>query len=749
MHRMSKVKRLKMNSVQLPGTKHQVETPHNRKLGPRAKPASQVPESVALQAAIENPQNASPGEILLLQRAYGNYAVSRLIQTKLTVGAASDRYKQEADRVAAQVMTMPASAETQPALQRAPEEEEELQMKPLAAPLAASITPLVQRAPKEEEELQVKPDVQRAASGAGFEVGGEFEQQLVASRGGGSPLPAQVRSFVEPRFGADFSGVRIHTGSESAQLNRSVSAQAFTLGQDIYLGEGKSDIESDEGTQLLAHELTHVVQQSGANNRIQGKPILDRSLGVRRMTLQIQRAIPEIQGSDEKALREAKQDVFSAYRRVIAFEITKIKDQAERETQQSILTVTEEIWNKAVTEGRDKPFLFDETLKKLKRLIVDVNMIIKNQPKEPIRGQPVAEDDESGSKKKTEDLPAKNNRHLDKSIDLIVAKVVNRMKTEVVTDSMNKMFGNKINDAQRRYGEIATELRAIYNRTDDNKRTGFVKDAGLGNMGALAVGQGASAIIKVSPRALRGEDEPHDLAATLAHEGSHVINNPTADFAYKQGGAHYYLPTDVALLNAANYEQVAIDAFQGGEGELTSPAAGLIEQKRDLTERGPGPMLALLRSRVTRAWVRAFELRRPGPRAESPAAAGKIGAPADDNLAITQHIFDALFNDIDMVHSFILSGFDARRTIDEDVTEPVLEKNTVLVPRLWLQTKSAEDITRTVLLMILERLRGKSLFTPEQLADVIMSIETIDRPGIRATLLTYYGKFSKVPALPY
>jgi hypothetical protein len=226
--------------------------------------------------------NLQPTNLLTLQRTIGNSATTRLIQTKLNVGPAGDRYEQEADRVAAQVMTMPASAETQPALQRAPDEEEELQMKPLAAPLAASITPLVQRAPEEEEELQMKPlaervqrveeeeelqakpDVQRASSGAGFEVGGEFEQQLAASRGGGSPLSAEVRSFMEPRFGADFSGVRIHTGGESARLNRSVSAQAFTLGQDIYLGEGKSDVESDAGKSLLAHELTHVVQQNGS-----------------------------------------------------------------------------------------------------------------------------------------------------------------------------------------------------------------------------------------------------------------------------------------------------------------------------------------------------------------------------------------------------------------------------------------------------------------------------------------------------
>ena len=69
---------------------------------------------------------------------------------------------------------------------------------------------------------------------------------------------------MEPRFGADFSGVRIHTGSEAAQLNREVSAQAFTHGQDIYLGEGKTDVASAQGKQLLAHELTHTIQQGAS-----------------------------------------------------------------------------------------------------------------------------------------------------------------------------------------------------------------------------------------------------------------------------------------------------------------------------------------------------------------------------------------------------------------------------------------------------------------------------------------------------
>jgi hypothetical protein len=108
--------------------------------------------SIRLQRAVADPAAASPDDILALQRSYGNEAVSSLVQTKLTVGPVGDRYEQEADRVADQVMTLPAPASEQQALQRQELEEEELQPKPLAA----AITPLVRRQ-EEEEELMTKP----------------------------------------------------------------------------------------------------------------------------------------------------------------------------------------------------------------------------------------------------------------------------------------------------------------------------------------------------------------------------------------------------------------------------------------------------------------------------------------------------------------------------------------------------------------------------------------------------------------
>ena len=87
----------------------------------------------------------------------------------------------------------------------------------------------------------------------------DIESQLNANKGGGSPLPDPVRSFMEPRFEADFSQVRVHTGSESVQMNQDLNAQAFTHRQDVYFGAGKAPAKDA----LTAHELTHVVQQTG------------------------------------------------------------------------------------------------------------------------------------------------------------------------------------------------------------------------------------------------------------------------------------------------------------------------------------------------------------------------------------------------------------------------------------------------------------------------------------------------------
>ena len=258
--------------------KHQRQEPARDQAKPVAQMAEQ-PDLLALQRAALNPAQAAPGDILALQRTAGNRAVSRLIQTKLTVGGAGDRYEQEADRVAEQVVSGPVeSASQQPGVQRQ-EEEEEVQTKPLAA----TITPLVQRQEDEEEiqtkpllqrqedeeEIQTKPLLQRQTAADGsFEAGPSIEKQLAAHRGGGSPLPDQVRGDMESRFGTSFGSVRVHTDAAAVQMNRDLSAQAFTHGPDIYIRPDQYNPSAEAGKKLLAHELTHVVQQGGGSDRI-------------------------------------------------------------------------------------------------------------------------------------------------------------------------------------------------------------------------------------------------------------------------------------------------------------------------------------------------------------------------------------------------------------------------------------------------------------------------------------------------
>jgi hypothetical protein len=172
------------------------------------------------------------------------------LQPKLTVGAADDPHEQEADRVARQIMSIPEASSvisTRTAIARA------------ALPEGLPEKKTAEEDIPEEEEVK---SVQASPAGSlanSFEAGEDVESRLNRSKGGGSPLPDAVRTFMEPRFGMDFSQVRAHTGSDAIQMNRDVGAKAFTHGADIYYGADSSP----DNLELTAHELTHVVQQTG------------------------------------------------------------------------------------------------------------------------------------------------------------------------------------------------------------------------------------------------------------------------------------------------------------------------------------------------------------------------------------------------------------------------------------------------------------------------------------------------------
>ncbi len=173
-------------------------------------------------------------------------------QAKLAVSQPGDRYEQEADRVAEQVMRMP-----EPAVQRACTDCDDAQIQ--TRPLSGQIGPLIQRQEPVGEEEEEEDVVQ--AKPAGNQVAPVHAANQFPSLYQGHPLSASSRRFFEPRFGRDFSQVRIHSDPSAAQAARSVNAQAFTYGRDIVFGAGQYAPETAAGQKLIAHELTHVVQQ--------------------------------------------------------------------------------------------------------------------------------------------------------------------------------------------------------------------------------------------------------------------------------------------------------------------------------------------------------------------------------------------------------------------------------------------------------------------------------------------------------
>jgi hypothetical protein len=181
-----------------------------------------------------------------------------LIQPKLTIGEPGDPYEQEADRVAKQVVSR----------MKAPEIPT-FPVEPGKTLQSQGMISVLQRLRESEKQIQLQHErtmLQRitrpAVKPSVPNVQGDFETTLNRARGGGSPLDHAFRAKVEPAMGADFSGVKVHTDSEADQLNRSIQAKAFTTGQDIFFRQGEYNPGSKQGQELLAHELTHVVQQT-------------------------------------------------------------------------------------------------------------------------------------------------------------------------------------------------------------------------------------------------------------------------------------------------------------------------------------------------------------------------------------------------------------------------------------------------------------------------------------------------------
>lgn len=209
------------------------------------------------------------------------------VQAKLTVGQPGDKYEKEADSMADAVV----SNTTKPDIQN--KEISSIQRESLATPLEDEKLGTAEQRMEEDKLVQEKPEIQRMdtpeekeeegmvnkmddkeeeeAPDAMVQTKSDVTKKTASSSlsgrienksGKGKMLPKGVKSEMETSFQRDFTGVNIHTDQDATKMNKELGAQAFTHGKDIYFNSGKYHPETTAGKHLLAHELTHVIQQS-------------------------------------------------------------------------------------------------------------------------------------------------------------------------------------------------------------------------------------------------------------------------------------------------------------------------------------------------------------------------------------------------------------------------------------------------------------------------------------------------------
>jgi Domain of unknown function (DUF4157) len=204
----------------------------------------------AMRSPRASVQRQEMGEKELLEERY----TTPTVRTKLQLGRPGDAYEREADEVADQIMRMPATETVQGACEAC-------------------------RAKKRD----TRPRLDRWQNTTGMGESALDAQVQRAVAGGGKPLSSSARSFFEPHLGYDLSPVRVHTDTRAAEATRALGAVAFTLGRDVAFDTGQYAPDTDLGRHLLAHELTHVVQQGAGGGNSAQKKRVERTLAEPRL----------------------------------------------------------------------------------------------------------------------------------------------------------------------------------------------------------------------------------------------------------------------------------------------------------------------------------------------------------------------------------------------------------------------------------------------------------------------------------
>ncbi|WP_434684956.1 eCIS core domain-containing protein [Pseudanabaena minima] len=262
-----------LNLQTRPFAPHHLDTSQDDNTGISSPTYTKRNSSENLLDKLISSSNSEPSTKPIQSKPYTRLAAVRAqrmgtaIQAKLNIGAPNDKYEKEADATAIKVVKQINTPSQEKSVQRQEliEDEDQLQMKPEISSIQRQ-----ESIEEEKEDLQMKSLVQRRENIAIGDASQDLESSIQRAKGSGQPLDPNLQTKMGQVMGSDFSRVKIHTDAQSDQLNQSIQAKAFTTGQDVFFSQGAYNPKSKAGQELIAHELTHVVQQD-SNQSIQRK----------------------------------------------------------------------------------------------------------------------------------------------------------------------------------------------------------------------------------------------------------------------------------------------------------------------------------------------------------------------------------------------------------------------------------------------------------------------------------------------
>ncbi|MBP6639813.1 MAG: DUF4157 domain-containing protein, partial [Bacteroidia bacterium] len=233
-------------------------------------------ESTQMKVMRAEDEEASPK----LMRAEEDEASPKLMRAE-EEEASPKLMRAEEDEASPKLMRE-ADEEASPKLMRAEEEEASPKLQRQEEEAQAKCADCEEKASREEEEEAMTKQLPTAQAPSpspqtpdaapinhleGFTASESTHDLLKSRKGAGEPLPEPLKNEMEAGFGADFSNVKVHRDSASTTLNKDLKAKAFTHGEDVFFGQGQFDAGSNQGKELIAHELTHTIQQGAVGEK--------------------------------------------------------------------------------------------------------------------------------------------------------------------------------------------------------------------------------------------------------------------------------------------------------------------------------------------------------------------------------------------------------------------------------------------------------------------------------------------------